>query len=243
VTPRTIPDALAAALRHDGARPLVTWIGPDGQRTELSVRSFENNVAKAANLLRDDGDVVPGSRVVLHLPLHWQTSVWLGACAATGGVAWLGGDAGDSAVEVSVVDPDHLTSTPAPITLAVSLHPFGLPFTTPLPDGVLDAAHEVRAHPDTFTPYDVITGDDPWLREVRTQWTQDEALSAARRLAHDLRLEQGGRLLCTRTLDDVSVLALLALPLAIDGSVVLLTDPDADPITVAHSERCQAVLR
>ena len=55
-----VPDALAAALSRDPARPLVTHVGPDGARTELSVRTLENGLAKAANLLRDDADLQPG---------------------------------------------------------------------------------------------------------------------------------------------------------------------------------------
>ena len=70
--------ALRAALAADPSRPLVTYVGPEG-RTELSVRTFENGVAKAAGLLRDGYDVEPGDVVVLLLPAHWQTALWLGA--------------------------------------------------------------------------------------------------------------------------------------------------------------------
>ena len=67
---RTLPAALAAAMSGDAARPFITWVGAGGARTELSVRTYENNVAKAANLLQDDAGVSDGSRVVLHLPPH-----------------------------------------------------------------------------------------------------------------------------------------------------------------------------
>ena len=40
----------------------------------------------------------------------------------------------------------------------------------------------------------------------------------------------------------VPLLALIALPLAADVAVVLLTDPAADPATVADREGCGAVL-
>ena len=39
-----------------------------------------------------------------------------------------------------------------------------------------------------------------------------------------------------------AALALIALPLAADVAVVLLTDPAADPATVADREGCGAVL-
>jgi hypothetical protein len=43
--------------------------------------------------------------------------------------------------------------------------------------------------------------------------------------------------------DATTVLCLVALPLVLQGSVVLLTDPAADADAVAAAERCQVVLR
>jgi uncharacterized protein (TIGR03089 family) len=245
MTVMTVRAALATLLSGDAAQPLVTYLGADGARTELSVRTFENNVAKAANLLRDDADVTTESLVALRLPLHWQVSVWVGACAMTGCTAWFEGNPADHAVEVAVLGPDSLHSAHAPITLASSLHPFGLPFTTSLPSGVLDAALEVRVHGDRFAPDDGVTGDSPWLRLGHRTWTQASALDDAAALASSLDLTSGGRLLCTRGLDEVSALALLAVPLVVGGSVVLLdaTGIDAAAIAaVAERERCDAVL-
>jgi uncharacterized protein (TIGR03089 family) len=238
-----VPDALAAALSRDPARPLVTHVGPDGARTELSVRTLENGLAKAANLLRDDADLQPGGVVAVALPVHWQASVWLGACALVGGVAWFGGDTGSSEAEVAVVGPDGLDLPQAPLTLASSLHPFGMPFAAPLPPGVLDAAVEVRAHGDRFTPYHRVSADDAWLRAGGAEWTQGQALDAGRALAERIGAGAGSRvLLAPGAAVEDAALALLALPLAVDGAVVLLTDPAADAGRVAEQERCDAVL-
>jgi uncharacterized protein (TIGR03089 family) len=247
MTATTVRAALGTLLAGDSAQPLITYLGADGARTELSVRTFENNVAKAANLLRDDVDVTAPSqaRVALLLPPHWQVSVWLGACAMTGCTAWLDGDPADPTVDVAVLGPDTLDSAHAPLTLASSLHPFGLPFTTPLPPGVLDAALEVRVHGDRFTPYDDVTGASPWLRLGDRTWTQSEALGDGAALASSLGLTNGGRLLCSRPLDQVSVLALLSVPLAVGGSVVVLDATGLDETAIAaiaERERCQAVL-
>lgn len=242
---RTIPAALDAALAGDAARPLITWVGAEGARSELSVRTFENNVAKAANLLQDEAGAADGARVVLALPPHWQTAVWLGACAASGACAWLSGDASDPSVELAVVGPDGLSATAAPMTLATSLHPFGMPFTDALPVGVLDAAIVVRAHGDRFAAYAPPTATTPWLVDGDWAWTQAEALDAMADLASGLGLPSTGRILVratgTRT-DYRAAGALVALPLATAGSIVLLTDPDADVDTVAESERCDAAL-
>jgi uncharacterized protein (TIGR03089 family) len=243
VTPTTVTAALAAVLQRDPARPLITHVGPDGERVELSVRTFENNLAKAANLLRDDGDVGPGTRVAVNLPLHWQTAVWVGACALVGGVALLLGDPARTDVEVSVVGPQTLHLPFAPLTLATSLHPFGLPFTTPLAPGLHDVATEVRAHADRFVPGAATAVEDVWLEIAGVELTQLAALAEARDLAERLGLPVQGRLLCARPLDEVSALALVAVPLVMDASVVLLTDPLVDADDVAARERCDAVLR
>ncbi len=243
MTPTTAAQALRAILSSDPARPLITYLGPGGERTELSARTFENNVAKTANLLRDDADVSPDSRVVLLLPVHWQTAVWLGACAATGCVAWLAGDPADQSSDVSVTGPDRMDAPRAPLALATSLHPFGMPFAAPLPAGLLDAAVEVRAHGDVFAPYAEVPGDSPWIVAGERAWTQAAALDDAAAVAAAAGLGPGGRLLCDVTTARDAVLAMLAVPLALGGSVVLLADPASDIADVAERERCTAVLR
>jgi uncharacterized protein (TIGR03089 family) len=237
-----VPDALESALRGDAAAPFVTWIGGDGARTELSLRTYENNVAKTANLLRDDADLGPDAGVVaLNLPVHWQTSVWVGACALVGATAAVGGD--PASAEVGVVGPRTLDLPPAALTLASSLHPFGMPFTTPLPVGVLDAAVEVRSHGDHFASYGDVVPSTGWLTLGGARWTHAEALDGAASLAVELGLGTGGRLLVAAAdVDARTLLALLAVPLVVRGSVVLLTDAAADPGQVAAAERCQAVL-
>ena len=241
----TLPSALGVALGRNGARPLLTWIGPEGARTELSVRSFENGVAKAANLLQDDAGADSGSRVVLHLPPHWQTAVWLAACAAVGATAWLDGDDTDARTVLSLVTAGATIDLAAPTTLAVPLHPFGLPSTTALPAGVLDAAVEVRAHGDRFSAYDPPTSSTSWLVDGDWAFTQAEALEAGRELARGFGVPDGGRVL-VRSLQPEAryrfAAAVLGLPLAVDGSVVLVTDPAADIADVAARERCDAAL-
>ena len=240
----TIGTALDAALANNPARPLLTQLFAGGQRIELSVRTFENNVAKAANLLRDDVECGSQSRISLLLPLHWQTSVWLGASALVGSQAQIGSVASDSLACIS--GPDHLAElrelAPTGAALyATALHPLGLPFPAE-PTGAIDVAREVRAHGDRFSAYDLVPPEAPWLQFGSASWTQGEAIESARTLADSLGLGKGGRLLCSIDLDEQSVLALLALPLAIDGSVVLVTDPGADLDIVFAQEQCDARL-
>ena len=58
---RPVSAHLDRLTRTAGGAPLLTHYGPAGERTELSVASFANWVAKTVNLLDDlgmaDGDV------------------------------------------------------------------------------------------------------------------------------------------------------------------------------------------
>ena len=72
------PELLDRALRADPARPLLTFYDDaTDERTELSVATFANWVAKTANLLQDDLGAGPGATLSLDLPPHWQAAVWL----------------------------------------------------------------------------------------------------------------------------------------------------------------------
>jgi hypothetical protein len=65
-------DDLARELRRDGARPFLTWYDDaDGARVELSVATTANWVAKIANWLVDEADVVPGDELTPGLSGHW----------------------------------------------------------------------------------------------------------------------------------------------------------------------------
>ena len=72
------------AGRH-GDKPFLTWYDDRrGERVELSFRTFDNWVAKTANLLVDELGAEPGDRVGVLLADHWQTAVVLAACWRAG---------------------------------------------------------------------------------------------------------------------------------------------------------------
>ena len=204
--------ALQARVRQRPAQPLVTFYDlATGERMELSAATLDNAVAKVAGLLRDELDVLPGDRIGVHLPLHWQRAAWWGACAATG--ATFVADGAPDEVEVCVVDHDHLSLAGlARDDVLVSLEPFGLPAREPVPPGVVDAAVAARAHPDVFVPY-VETPDDGTMQEAQ------QLIDARGLVAGSPVLVQEG--------DPERDLLLLAVPLALDGSSVLVRNPDA----------------
>ena len=72
------------AGRH-GDKPFLTWYDDRrGERVELSFKTFDNWVAKTANLLVDELGAEPGDRVGVLLADHWQTAVVLAACWRAG---------------------------------------------------------------------------------------------------------------------------------------------------------------
>ncbi|HET9005909.1 MAG TPA: TIGR03089 family protein, partial [Actinomycetes bacterium] len=68
-----------------GDKPFLTWYDDHrDERIELSYRTFDNWVAKTANLLVDELGAEPGDRVGAALVDHWQTPVVLAACWRAG---------------------------------------------------------------------------------------------------------------------------------------------------------------
>jgi uncharacterized protein (TIGR03089 family) len=233
--------ALRAALSADPSRPLLTYVGPEG-RTELSARTLENNVAKAAGLLRDGLDVQPGDVVALLLPVHGQAAVWQGACWAVGAIASFDAEDLGTAV-VALADADRLGEVgDVPEVLRVGRHPFGLPDAAPLPPGALEAATEMRVHSDVFTPYAEPAGTDAALRVAGRTYDNTGVMAAAAELAATLGLGAGGRLLVSADLPTPEVaLALLAVPLAASAAVVVA--PGSADESVVSREQVTARLR
>ncbi len=68
-------------LAADPAGPRITYYDDaTGERIELSAVTLANWAAKTANFLSDEFALVPGARVSVLLPAHWQTAaVLLGA--------------------------------------------------------------------------------------------------------------------------------------------------------------------
>ena len=224
-TPRTVPELLRALLAADPGRPRITWYGGDGDRVELSARTLENWVAKTANLLVEEFDAGPGSRIGLRLPPHWRTVTWLLAVWSVGACAVLpreGGAAPQADPEPdAVVTADPAAAVAAGVEpariVAVALPALATAFGAGLPAGALDGAAAVRTHGDVFVPLVSPTDDDEALAPGADQPLHyGELLSAAAASG----LPSRARAL-TDAGADRAVGAWLA-PLLADGSVVLV---------------------
>jgi len=204
----SLTDALLGPAPDAG--PLIThYDDATGERIELSGVTTANWAAKAANLLRDECDVEPGTPVAVLLPAHWQTATvllaawWCGAevVVEPGAAEWVLCDAGR--IDLA------LATAPTGGVVALSLDAFGKGVPG-LPAGVVDFAPEVRLHGDEF-----VSDEVPDTATALAGGTVAEVLADARARAAALGVDAGARVLSTLewgTLDGVAdgLLAVLA---------------------------------
>ncbi len=247
MTASTIPELLKALLASDPARPLLTFYDDGtGERIELSVASFDNWVAKTANLLRDGLGTEPEDQVAILLPTHWLGCVWLCAAWACGLRVSLGPD-GSADAALVVRGPgqlDGLSGADAARTVGVSLRPLGAAFSEPLPAGVTDYAAEVLGYGDRFTA-DLPEGPETSaLLTTHGSLSQRELLDRAQTAAGRVGLGAAGRLLTASNPASEQGLCWLLAPLVVGGSLVLVRhlDPRRTPARVSQERVSVQVL-
>ena len=235
----TFTEVLAAQLRRDPGRPLLTFYDhATDERVELSVTTYANWVAKAAGLLTEVADLERGMSLRIDLPPHWLSPVFLGAAWSVG----LRVTTSDSPDAV-VCGPDtldtwarHAATMPV---LACSLRPLGVRFAEPLPTGVLDVGVEIWSQPDGWAAWDAPTEDDLATDDL----TQRELLGSRAELtaAAGSSLTDGGRLLSVADPASPPGMATFTEPLGRGGSLVLVRNPDPDRLDGVHdAERATA---
>lgn len=230
MTASTVPALLDSLLAADPAKPLVTFYDDaTGERIELSVKSFENWVAKTANLLQDELSTDPGEHVALWLPTHWQSAVWMCAAASCGVVVSHDPQI-ETPVDVVVCGPDTVsaaTETGAREVVALSLRPMGQGFDTELPQVATDYARSVLAQGDSFLPIGTPDGDAPFVVSSDGSASQAELLARARESAEAAGLYPNGRLLTdANPAVPTGFAAGLLAAMVTGGSVVLNRNPD-----------------
>jgi uncharacterized protein (TIGR03089 family) len=239
----TFAEVLAAQLRRDPGRPLLTFYDhATDERVELSVTTYANWVAKAAGLLTEVADLERGMSLRIDLPPHWLSPVFLGAAWSVG----LRVTTADSPDAV-VCGPDALDAwvprAGAIPVLACSLRPLGVRFAEPLPAGVLDVGVEIWSQPDGWSPWDPPTDDDLATDDL----TQREVFAPAKHghseltAAVGISLTDGGRLLSVADPASPPGMATFTEPLGRGGSLVLVRNPDPDRLDgVYDAERATA---
>ncbi|WP_243890248.1 TIGR03089 family protein [Cellulomonas dongxiuzhuiae] len=210
----TVAD-LMSLLERDPGRPRITWYAQDGERVELSGAVLANWVSKTTNLLVEELDVAPGTRVRLDLPPHWRTLVWALAVWRCGACVVLGAhEAAD------VVVTDRPAEIRGPAVVGVALAPLARAFGADLPADAVDGT-AVLAYADTVG----------W-----TPGTERDALAlvaGGTRLSHGDLLAPGattdapGDRVALAADDRLAVLLQALAAWRADGSVVLVDAPTA----------------
>ena len=171
----TFPQVLSRLLARDAGRPLVTFYDDDtGERTELSVTTYANWVAKVASLLVEELELEHGGRLLVDLPAHWLGPVVLGA-AWTGGleVVWDGARPTPSSPDRTGWSAGPARPTRSRWSRARCCRSPGASPT--LPVGVHDLGVEVWSQPDAYVAWPAPADDDPAVAGV----TQAELWRAA----------------------------------------------------------------
>ncbi|WP_016910651.1 TIGR03089 family protein [Streptomyces xiaopingdaonensis] len=220
---RTPDDLLRTALSTDPSGPLMTYYDDaTGERVELSATTLANWVAKTANLLESELSAEPGDRLAVLLPTHWQTAVWLLACAATGVVAQVGGD--PARADLVVSGPETLEEARAcrGERVALSLRPLGARFAEQ-PSGFLDYAVEAPSQPDAYARHaPVAPGAAALVLADGEEFTGGQVVQRAVADAEELALGPGSRVLTSGSYGGWPGLSAgLYAPLAAGASVVL----------------------
>lgn len=253
----TGPDALLAdAVRRAAAAPLVTsYDDATDERVELSAATLANWVAKTANLLQEEFDIGPGSRVAVALPVHWQTAaVLLGTWSCGAAVVDTAAEDDGRLAECDLVlaaqdrvgaleDTGVVGGDDGVPLLGLSLHPLGLGMRD-YAGSARDFAVEVRAAGDVFVPWQPVDPSAAGLVAGGLELTLGGLVDTARELAGRLGIREGDRVLVEEhAAEEAGPVAWLLAPLAAGASVVLSRRTRADRLPHrADSERVTATL-
>lgn len=232
IAPRSggpVPDVatLLARLAADGGQPRLTWYGDDGERVELSGAVLANWASKTVNLLVEEFDAAPGTRIVVDLPVHWRTAVWTLAAWRAGATVVLPGAEGAYPDVVVTDSPDRWADDGADLVV-VSLPALARRYDGELPSGAVDAASAVMTYGDAIG----------WVPEVDPD--QEALVTAAVVVGHKGLVPEpgaGARVLVDGRGPVAEVLRGLLGVWAGGGSVVLTS-----PATAAELEQDEARL-
>lgn len=198
-TMATFPDLLKHRLARDPGRPFVTYYDEaTGERTELSVKTYANWVSKTANLLVDELLLDPDDVLLVDLPPHWLSPVFVGAawCAGLRPVSSPEGEQ-PSAVVVGPGVADQGVPT-----LACSLDPFAGRLPADVPPRVHDYGILWPGQSDVFSAYDAVVLPEAAASDERVLTDADPAGPGGRLLLLSLLAGSGSLVLLRNAADD-----------------------------------------
>ncbi|NLE70825.1 MAG: TIGR03089 family protein [Actinomycetales bacterium] len=138
---------LLARITAEPGRPRLTWYGADGERVELSGHVLDNWVTKTANLLVEEYQAGPLTRVLVDLPVHWRAIVWSMATWRVGACVGLPPATRRPDLVVTTVPTRYADVD----VVAVALPALARHFDGELPVGAVDATSAVMTYGDVLT--------------------------------------------------------------------------------------------
>ncbi len=223
----------ADLLAAEPSRPFVTYYDEStGERSELSVKSLANWVAKTHHLLGTELGLGVGDTALVAVPAHWISLPILLGCLTAGLELTTAG-----ASDVAFVSPESASSADAGDVFAIAPQSAALGLRDAAPSGALDYVTAVRPQADAWPTVRLAAGpDDPAL----AGWTRGEVVERALAVG----LEPGERLLTTRawTGPDDWIATVLA-PLAVRGSVVIVANAASEDVVQRRADQERATRR
>jgi uncharacterized protein (TIGR03089 family) len=234
--PQTIEEGFGALLAAEPSRPFVTYYDErSGERSELSVRSLANWVAKTHHLLQTELGLGVDDTAWLALPQHWISVPILLGCATAG--VQISDD--PARADVAFGTPDSLRGVDVPDRFAIAVQRAAVGFAaTDIPNDVHDYVAAVRPQADAWASVAFgATAADGW----DDRYTRGELFAAARERAVALGLDAGARVLSTRAwTSPTDWLDALFAPLAAGGSVVYVAGTDDAAVISRRAEQERA---
>jgi uncharacterized protein (TIGR03089 family) len=234
LTPAATPERqFERLLQREPARPFVTYYDEaTGERSELSVKSLANWVAKTHHLLTGELGLGVGDTALVALPAHWISVPILIGCFTAGLAVTDRGPA-----EVAFVAPETLeTAAGVDEVFAVAPASAAVGFRGDAPSPAADYVAAVRPQPDKWPSVHLAAGpDDPCLPGLSRAEVMGRAAAA---------LPSQARLLTTRPwggpgdwLDSVVA------PLAVGGSVIFVVNAPDDTLVQRRAVQERATAR
>ncbi|MDT4996504.1 MAG: hypothetical protein QOD45_572 [Pseudonocardiales bacterium] len=236
----TLEQRFAGLLAAEPSRPFVTYYDEDtGERTELSVRSLANWVAKTHHLLGTELGLGCGDTALVALPQHWMTVPVLLGCATAGLTVTITPPAGVGFVTTATLD----RAAAVPDVYAVAPQNAASGFGASAPKGTSDYVAAVRPQADAWPSVAFGAGaHDEFIDGSSRAEVAEQAVARAA----ELSLASGARVLSTRSWErSADWLDCLFAPLAVGGSVVYVANC-TDPAVLerrAQQERVTARIR
>jgi uncharacterized protein (TIGR03089 family) len=217
-------------LAAEPSRPFVTYYDEaSGERSELSVKSLANWVAKTHHLLTTELGLGVGDTALVAVPAHWISVPIVLGCLTAGLEL-----TADASSDVAFVAPPTIALADADDIYAIAPESAAIGFRDSPPAGANDYVSAVRPQADKWPTVQLLAGPgDPCLPGLTRAGVVERAAKVG--------LASGERLLTTHAWSspDDWIETLLA-PLAVRGSVVFVANAPDESVVQRRAEQERA---